>query len=160
MALVDTPRRKDWMSRWVHFIVDSQALGSDLSLDWETMNCLKWACMGVEAITGYNPYEAFDPADNSLREVLRTIKDRGYDNLDQIIESHYPEIPISLAQQGDLVLVAADWDGSVDTATLQVMPHGVALADPPFFWCVMPDGLGKGDLYKYGLRAFVVGRRI
>jgi hypothetical protein len=152
-------RRKDWSSRWVRFITDSRALGADLSLDWESMNCLKWACMGIEEMTAFNPYEHFAPEDGSLKDVVKTIRNRGYKTMDQIIESRYPEVPIGLAQLGDLVLVESNWEEmDVDTGVRSVMPFGAALADPPHYWCVLPEGLSKGELYVHGHRAFAVGR--
>ena len=152
-------RLKDWPSRFVHFIKDSQDLSDSLLLDWENMNCLQWACMSVEAITGHNPYEQFDPKDGSLKQVVKTIQERGYTSLDAIVEEHFYEVPLAMAQQGDLVLVVADWDAGDSIA--QVMPHGVAVCDPPSYWCVLPEGLGKGDLYGGAVvRAFAVGRDI
>lgn len=151
-------RRKDWAPRFVEFIRDSQGIGTDLKLNWTDMNCLMWCCMGIEAMTGENPYENFNPDAHSIKEVVRVITSRGYDSLDQILEAHWEEVPIAMAQQGDLVLVEALWD--VDSSIKAVMPHGVALADPPFYWCVAPEGLAKGDLYLNGRRAFAVGRNI
>lgn len=150
-------RYRDWPIRWVEFIKDCQDVGSDLRLDWEDMNCIQWACQGIEALTGHDYYAEFAGTKGALGAVRR-IREEGFNTLDHLIGSILKEVPIAMAHQGDLVLVRTEaWDNLVQDGHA-VMPHGVALADPPFFWCVTPEGLGKGELYMQGVKAFAVGR--
>lgn len=151
------PRRRDWTIRWVEFMKDSQDLAAELVLDWEDLNCIMWCCQWIESCTGYDPYEPFVHA-KGVKGAVSAIKDAGYETLDQIIGSHLYEVPLAKAQTGDLVLIRADWEAPEAIKT--VLPHGIALADPPLYWCITPEGLGKGDLYVNGVKAYAVGRTI
>lgn len=166
-------RRVDWEIRFTHFMHESKQLQSDLILDWEHITCTSWVGQGIEEITGMNPYEPFDGLHKSIAQACRTIRQSGFSNLDDLIAALFGhgEIPIAYATRGDLVLapIVEGWcsepqqDGpddlvSASDATL-VMPHGVALADPPFYWAVTPQGLGKGPL-STAHRVFAIGRDV
>ena len=157
MGTFTTPRRKDWTIRWVEFIKDCQDIASDLQLNWEDITCTSWMGMAVEVLTGEDPYEPYRGTHDGPIGAAKAIKKAGFSNLDDLIADLWEEIPIGMAQTGDVVLVKVS-DYTDDEELRMVMPHGVAVADPPFFWSVNEEGLAKGDLYAHGLRAFAVGR--
>lgn len=152
------PRRFDWTTRWVEFMQDSKAIASDLKLDWHNLNCLEWCCMWIEECTGQNPYDEVKEEASSLLGAASAIKNRGFQSLDQLIGSYLPSSPVGMLQQGDMVMVKTppEW-GAEDGALAHLMPHGCALADPPFYWCVTQEGLGRGLLYEEGVSGFLIG---
>lgn len=157
-------RRIDWTVRWVEFIKDSLDLKSDLVLDWEHITCTSWCGSGIEEITGVNPFDPYEGKFSTVLGACKVIQQTGCKSLDELIAKIFVETPIGHAQTGDLVLVKAspEWLGDLDEGELfasDIMPHGLALVDPPFFWCVTPQGLAKGQLYRDGVRAFTVGRK-
>jgi hypothetical protein len=154
------PRRTDWTTRWVEFMKDSKDLAEDLCLDWSELNCISWCCQWLEECTGHNPYDEYFSNVKGIKSAVRAIRSRGYDNLDQLIGSYLPEVPLSMAHTGDLVVVKTNWqDVNIDDSLKAVMPHAVALADPPFYFGVTLYGLAKGPLYEDGVKAFAVGRK-
>ena len=152
-------RRQDWQVRWVEFIKDCLDIAADLRLDpdWGVLNCIQWSCSGIEELTGHNPYEElqFHEEVKSVATATRAVTSRGYKTLDQLLGSLFYEVPVGMCQSGDLVMAQVPnvVEGNV------VFPHAAVLADPPFYWCVTPEGLAKGDLYQDGRIAFAVGRR-
>lgn len=159
-------RRPDWSIRWTEFIKDSLDIATDLQIDWDSrgITCASWAGDGIEVLTGENPFDPYIGSFDGIIGACKAIKKAGFNTLDDLVASMFPEVPVSMAQMGDLVLVrTARWDGDhllVDTFSDDVMPHGIALVDPPLYYAVTDQGLGKGDLYKDGVRAFAVGRLI
>lgn len=152
-------RLPDWTARWAHFIKDGLDLSPDLQLDWENINCTQFSASGIEAITGHNPYEEEEwlgTFTNSIGAALE-IRRRGFETLDDVIASLFPEIPLAFVWPGDVVLISSTpWD----EAARVVMPHGVALADPPYFYAVNEAGMGRGDLYASTVRAFGIGHSV
>lgn len=130
-----------------------------MKLDWGHINCTQFSGSGIEAITGHDPYVEgeWEGHFQDEWEAGKEIRRRGFETLDDVIADLFPEIPLAFVMPGDVVLIkSAAWDGE----SRIVMPHGVALADPPFFYAVTPEGLGRGDLYSDGVRGFAVGRSI
>lgn len=158
MATFTYPRYPDWTSRWSYFIKDSLDLQLDLVLDWESINCTQFVSQGIEAITGHNPYEEDGWVDTftTAEGAGKAIRKRGYNTLDEVTEALFPEIPLSFVWPGDLVLIRS----APCEATRQIMPHGWALADPPFFYVVGEQGLGRGDLLKEAIRGFAIGHEV
>lgn len=179
-----TPRRADWLLRWAEFIKDSLDLKKDLALDWSYTTCTSWSGDGIEAITGSNPFDPWRDQFSTMLGAAKVIRQSGFNTLDDLIAYMFQEIPLGMAQSGDLVLtpslvsvsrwradIEKDGPENTDTNTKGntsgdtiepdlVMPSGVALADPPVFWAVTEKGLGKGKLYTEHNRAFAVGRSI
>lgn len=180
-------RRPDWAIRFVEFMADSLQLQNDLQLDWEFVSCTSWAGDCVEALTGSNPFDDFRGRFNSVAKAVRVIREAGFNSLDELMLSLFKEIPLGMATQGDLVLAASarssavpynlgpnnplpQSDGGIHQQDLyapfgllpsewQVMPNAVGIADPPHFWVVTPQGLGKGPLMLCN-KALAVGRII
>lgn len=152
-------RRQDWSVRWVEFIKDSLDIAADLRMDpdWGSLNCIQWACTGVEELTGHNPYEelGFDAEVKSVATACRAVTSRGFTTLDHLLGSLFDSVPVGMCQSGDLVMVRVP-----ELVGNNVFPHAAALADPPFYWVVTLEGLAKGDLYVDGVAAYAVGRKV
>jgi hypothetical protein len=158
-------RRPDWTVRWIEFMKDSQDIASDLALDWqgEGVTCTSWCGDAIEVLTGHNPFEPFRGTFDGVLGAVKVIKKAGFNSLDDLIASLFPEVPVGMAQQGDLALVRTTrWSEESGDGLFaeEVMPHGVAMIDPPAFWAVTEGGLGRGDLYVDAVRAFAVGRLV
>lgn len=158
--MFDYERRPDWTARWAEFIKDSLDLQPELCLDWEFTSCTSFAAQGIEAITGRNPFEEgeWDGKFTTPLSAAKEIKRRGFLTLDDVIASLFVEIPLAFAWPGDVVLVRAlPWS---DEEARSVMPHGVGLVDPPYYYSPAELGLGRGDLYKEAVRAFAIGHGV
>jgi hypothetical protein len=158
MGTFTHPRLPDWTIRWTEFIKVSLDKAGELKLDWEDITCTQWSGDGIEAITGHNPYEPFRGKHHGVMGACKAIKAAGFNSLDELIADLFEEVPLSMAHQGDLVLAKSGGWG--EEGSEEIMPHAVGLADPPLYWAVTEAGLGKGDLYADGVRAFAVGRVI
>lgn len=156
------PRLDDWTSRWAGFIKDSLDLRHDLVLDWDVINCTQFGGQGIEAITGHNPYEegGWQEKFTTSKDAVVAIKAEGFTTLDDLIASLFPEIPLAFTWPGDVVLIKAIPWGEASANERKTMPHGVALADPPFYYAVTEQGLGRGDLRAEGIRAFAIGHEV
>lgn len=168
-------RKPDWEICFTHFMRDSIKAQNEhgLILDWEHVTCTSWVGQAIEEITGMNPYAPFDGLHKSIAQACRTIKIAGFSNLDDLISALFGhnEIPLGYVTKGDLVLaptpngwcVAPQQDGPDDLVTRQeatlVMPHAVALADPPFYWAIGFNGLGRGKLADVS-KVFAIGRDV
>ena len=152
-------RRPDWDARWAEFIHDCLQLSSDLAIDWEYVNCFQFTGMGVEVITGHDPYEPFGEAVSSPISAAKEIKKWGYNCLDDVFPDMFREIPLAFAQPGDVLLVRPQlWTcAQGEEEASRIMPHAVALADPPFYYAPSERGLGRGNMYSEAIRAFAVG---
>jgi len=162
MSIFNYPRYPDWTSRWAYFIQDCLHLRTDLKVDWEHINCTQFSGQGIAAITGHDPYEegGWEGKFSTPEEAADTIKAAGFSSLDELIASLFKEVPLSMAWPGDVVLIKAAPQMDLSVGVVKMMPHGVVLADPPFFYAVTHEGLGRGDLYGDAVRAFAVGREI
>jgi hypothetical protein len=158
--MFECDRLPDWTARWAEFIQDCLGLSADLKLDWANINCTQFSAQGIEAITGKNPYEegGWEGLFDSPMSAALEIKRRGFNNLDEVIASLFPEIPLAFVWPGDVVLIRTTL--TEDEAATAIMPHGVGLANSPFFFAVEENGLGRGDLFLQATRAFAVGHTI
>lgn len=159
-------RLPDWPTRFAFFLSDSQDIAEDLKLDWDNVTCTSWSGDMIEAITGHNPYDPFMGRHKSIASAARVIKEAGFSSLTELMLSLFDEVPVGKLQAGDLYMPSARWAASCHmspentTQCLEVMPHAVAVADPPFFWCVGPTGLEKGELYTTPGIGLAVGRSV
>lgn len=90
-------------------------------------DCCMFAAGAMIAITGIDPIPEFRDQYNSLASSVRAIKELGAGDLEKTIDGKLPEIPVGLAQRGDV----AFYDGS-----LGVVMDGYA-------WFVSDDGLER-----------------
>ena len=152
----DGVRLPDWNVQFVHFIKDSQDIGADLILDWDTNSCASWVCDGIQAMTGKNPHDQF-PTYNSALGAAKAIKDAGFKTFDELLAFLFPEIPMAFVTMGDVVLVDAVLGEGEDKEVGKVMPYAMALADPPHYWLVDPKGFSRGPL-TLAKKAYAIGR--
>lgn len=150
--LLELTRRFDSEQRLTEFLVWCDV--AKVQLDWEVFNCASFGAKWIEVQTDYDMYSAFRGKIHDEGSAYKEIRKLGYENLDDIITSQLPEIPIGMAQRGDLVLVPADGERFLGLG----MSHAIGGVDPPFFWALGTEGLGRGHLYEC-TRAFAVGAR-
>lgn len=162
MAVTRFPhkRRTDWTQRFSNFMQSSRQLASDLKLDWQYVSCASWTGDMVEAITGHNPHDLFSREYTSALAAARVVKEAGYQDLDSLLRDLFEEVPVSMLQDGDIFLAPPRWSADGQTSPVQVMPHAITVANPPFYWCVNPEGLSRGDLYGVGGFGLAVGRSV
>lgn len=71
------------------------------SLDWEAMDCGKFAAGAVNAMTGQN----FLPGEyKTERGALRVLKRDGFDTLADFMDAKFSAVPNALARRGDIVM--------------------------------------------------------
>lgn len=101
-------RHEDWPQRLHEFIESRRRT----AFDWESNNCCFFACDGILTITG------LDPAAGMFREVCHGALDaarlvRKHGGVEAIAEAQceacgFPEVPVLLAQRGDVLLMDVD----------------------------------------------------
>jgi len=149
----------DWRERFVEWIVDAWDKSRRLqygdtseelqgpngySFSWDPSkghNCLTLASTSCLIITGVDLHDRFSPvAYTSEVEAYMAMRKLGFKNVDQLLESLFPEIELDHTLTGDLLTV-----GTPNEAGDQII-RAAAIADPPFFWAMTPQGLGRGRL--------------
>lgn len=113
-------RRQDWPAR----LADAIEAASGRPFSWGQHDCCAAACALIEAMTDANPMADLPAYDDEAgaRAVIEP-----YGGVVEIVEAlsddnGFPEIPVGMAQRGDLVLVpgADGWDA----AMAMVSPNG------------------------------------
>ena len=164
--MFDHPRLNDWTIRYTEFLKESIEIARELCIDWDSegVTCFSWVGDGIEAITGHNPHDPHRGQYSGLVGTCRYLKKLGYSSFNDFIADRFKEIPVGMAQAGDIVLVNnSGWTNEHPDEALvaeEMMPCAVALCDPPFYFGVTEHGLVRGDLYTQGVRAFAVGRSV
>lgn len=148
-------RLPDWHTRFINYIADLRIKTAEgkLTFSWDprtpdAMNCLVFASGAVEALTGRNWYTEMGKEDNysDVLGAYKALKSRGLKSVDQLIGSLFKEIRPSYATTGDLIIIAANGSTSDGTPVLG-LDQAVAIAEPPFYWCVSAKyGLSKGRM--------------
>lgn len=130
-----------------------------VNLSGQKFHCISFANYMVKAITGKDYYEelAAHLDYNSALSAMRAIKSLGFDSVDQLIGSIFPEIRRSWATRGDLVLVPGNFDAELsDNPEMDGMRLALGVADPPFVLVIHPEfGLGRVSIQK-AVKAFHV----
>lgn len=154
-------RVPNWNLLYVEKILElrKQNQESRLVFDWDpsqndgTHNCLTFASTMIQTITGKDLYEMLSPEDcwSTPLGAMKILRALGFNSVDQLIGSIFSEQRITYVQRGDLVMIPCIDEGGEGMNLL-----GVASADPPFFWCVGPEGLSKGSLND-AVKAYKVG---
>ena len=182
--VVELTRLPDWSERLTEFLVEAQRSADSMQLDWTALTCALWASDVIEVMTGVNMLEEIGISGKYEGPVsaARAIKDAGFDNLEDFVMAWFghKEVAPIFAQRGDLLLVPARGDavsGKLPSGTTPILTshnqegslsetatHGeetmqvaLAIADPPFFWAVNPEGLAKGNMLD-AKRAFIIGQ--
>ena len=160
--MLNYTRRVDWTSRWSEFIQDTHDLGASLTFDWKSMNCLQFVSQGIEAITGHDLYEeegwtgTISNADSAITEIKR----REFSTYSDYIASLFQEIPLAFIWPGDILLIRVEPTEDMSRTAIVTMPMGTALANPPYYYAVAPNGVGRGDMFTKAVRGFAVGHEV
>ena len=94
----------------------------DLPFDWAFLNCGHAIAMIEEALVGgdhqsvvreYCKGSRGQPL-KTERGIMLQVKRAGFDTLGDVLANHYSEIPVSLAQRGDFVVVPVNENGEPD----------------------------------------------
>ena len=142
-------RRDDWQERWSIFVGES--LRENIKCDWEFNSCASWSMLGVEEVTGYDFYESWRAHDiKSAADAYKALLKMGFSSLDEAAEYHFVEKPLVFANRADIVMVPTE--EYIEAG----MPNAMGLADPPFAWVLMSEGLGRVPLLDC-TRCFAVG---
>lgn len=136
----------NWQEKLTTYLVESQQEG--IRCDWEFHHCGGWVDGAVFEMTGESFLEPFKDVD-SPASAVQAFKDAGYSSFEDFIRKNFKSKPIIFAKRGDIVLVPA-----VEMLGVPMMALGIA--DPPFFWALNEQGVGKGDLLQ-AAEAFGVG---
>lgn len=116
-------RASDWEQRLSDYIASKR----EAPFVYGENDCCMFAAGAVMAMTGVDPMEEFRGQYKSLSTSIRALKEIGCGDLESTVDSKATEIPIGLAQRGDI----AFFDGS-----LGVIIDGYA-------WFVSDDGLER-----------------
>ena len=146
----------DWRERFVEWLVDAWDKSRRLSygdadpevqkysFSWDPSkghNCLTLASTSCLVITGVDLHDRFSPIPyTSEVEAYMAMRKLGFKSVDQLLESLFPEVEMDHTLTGDLCVVMTP-DESGDG-----LVKACAICDPPFFWAMMPQGLGRGRL--------------
>ena len=100
------------------------------------VHCLSWSSYMVEAITGKDYYKelASELDYNSPLSAMKALRSLGFESVDQLIGSLFPEKRKVYAQRGDLALVPADPENIPED--LEGLRLAVGVVDPPWVWIV------------------------
>lgn len=114
-------------SNWDQRLSDYIASKREAPFVYGENDCCMFAAGAVMAITGIDPVAEFRGKYRSLAGSVRALKEIGSGDLESTMDSKFQEIPIGMAQRGDI----AFFDGS-----LGVVMDGYA-------WFVSDDGLER-----------------
>lgn len=144
-------RRPDWALRFTEYLVESQR--ENIACDWQFNFCGKWVANGIEEMTGVDLMApVIDREIKGPTDVYLALKKAGFESLEAYAESVCPVKPLIMANRGDVVTVKAEGEEYQGLG----MSHALGFADPPFFWALRSDGLGRGPLLDC-IRCFAVG---
>jgi hypothetical protein len=135
-------RTSGWEERLTDFLVQSEVNG--VCCDWTTTHCAKWSNEAVILQNERNVYSLFDQGNEITdpAEAYKAIRKAGYEDFNAVIAAHFKEKPIAFANRGDLVFIRAD---GPDFEGLG-MSFALGIADPPFWYALGKDRLGRGLL--------------
>lgn len=87
---------------WEAALSDYLTAHSEASLDWERMDCGRFAAGAVEAMTGadFLPQGRYSTA----RGAARVLRRSGHKTLSSYMDSIFEQVPPSIARRGDVVM--------------------------------------------------------
>ena len=97
------------ISTWEQRLSDYIASKLNEPFEYGVNDCSLFSAGAVEAMTEEDPMPEFRGKYDSLLTSVRVIQDAGFADLEAVIDSKFPEVPIGFAKRGDL----AFHDGSV-----------------------------------------------
>lgn len=150
----------NWHHLYVEHIMDCwhKSRAQQFPFSWnpkEGHNCLTFSALTIKVITEIDLHDMFCPGEyDDAASAYRTMRKLGFTNIEQLIEQILPEKMVESVIPGDLVIVRAPM--GEDDVIGAWGAKAAAIADPPFFWCMMPSGLGRGNMDDV-LSAYKVG---
>lgn len=137
-------RKYDWYSSLVD-LIDRYYL---TQFNYGTFDCALWGADAwrVQLKDGYDIAARFRGKYDSLKSGLMLVYTHGYSSYVNVFESELPEIPASMAQSGDLVVV----EGIGGMKSIGVVVKNIIYAPTERSLGIMP--------FSKGQRAFAVGR--
>ena len=152
-------RTWDWSHQWITWLLDvrEKSFRGDIHFSWDPSeqaaggyNCLTLASENVKILTGKDLHTELASDYSTALGAYKVIRQKGFRDVDGLLESIFNSKLPHFAIQGDLVTVkvgASDLPEEVNnTNTEHGIMKAIGIADPPFFWCIMPAGLGRGSM--------------
>ncbi len=143
------PKLPDWEARLHDFMYQAIKAPGDQVLDWVTRTCGSWVADAVHAQTDHDFYAPLRSGD-SIMSVVRLLHIAGFKTMEEYVAAQLPRVELVFARRGDVLLVPAQYGQSnfEGTSLDKIgLSSCVALADPPFYWCISSEGLVKGNMY-------------
>lgn len=91
-------RHLDWEKR----LVATTEAHLNTPLVWGKSDCILTAADAVEAVLGDDPAKDIRDTYKSRAGAYRLIKGRGFTSVADVLASQFEEVPVALAQRGDL----------------------------------------------------------
>lgn len=150
-------RKPNWELELFNFFAFTRE--KNLHLNWKFRNCASWTCDGIKCMTGEDLYAELRDAGETPFAVYKALRELGFESVHEMVASKLEEIPRAFARYGDVCLYPLDQNALIIGASpegLAVigssnaqatsfdrlgMEHAVCIAEPPFIWALMPDGL-------------------
>lgn len=100
-------RREDWPDRLAAIVEQAR----DVPFLWGSHDCVHWAISVAEELTGA-PFGPALPEYGSATGAMRVLRGMGFDGLLEAVTHHLgPQMPVPMAQRGDLLLIPTDVEG-------------------------------------------------
>jgi hypothetical protein len=91
------------VSNWEQTLSDYLIAQRKKTFAYGSFDCAHFVAGAVEAMTGENPMAEIREYDSELGS-LRVLKELGFDDLEQFMDSKFTSILVGYAQTGDIVL--------------------------------------------------------
>ena len=91
------------VSNWEQALSDYLTAQRKKTFEYGSFDCAHFVAGAVEAMTSENPMAEIREYDSELGS-LRVLKELGFDDLEQFMDSKFTSILIGYAQTGDIVL--------------------------------------------------------
>lgn len=78
------------------------------TFEWGKSDCALFVAECVDAQTGSNLLNEFKNKYNSALGALKLLKQKGYNNLEEIYDDYFKSIPLEHALNGDIILFLED----------------------------------------------------
>jgi hypothetical protein len=91
------------VSNWEQALSDYLASKRNEAFAYGSFDCAHFVAGAVEAMTGENPMEGIREYNSEIAS-LRVLKELGFDDLEQFMDSKFTSILVGFAQTGDIAL--------------------------------------------------------
>ena len=134
--MLDFERHNVWEQNLSDYIESVR----DVPFEYGKHDCCCFISGSIEAMTGIDPMSEFRGQYDSLKSSIKALRDIGLGNLENTLDSKFPEIAIGNAGRGDLAL----------------FEDSVGVVAGSFAWFVSDDGLERVPM-EYWQKAWRVG---